>query len=51
MLNCEKELTLIPGATHLLEEPGAVPQAGLCSIYSILGMKNIEAASLIMNVW
>ena len=27
LLNCEKELTLIPGATHLFEEPGTLPQA------------------------
>ena len=27
MLNCEKELTLIPGAAHLFEEPGTLQQA------------------------
>ena len=27
LLNCEKELTLIPGATHLFEEPGTLQQA------------------------
>ncbi len=27
LLNCEKELTLIPGATHLFEESGALQQA------------------------
>ncbi|MDP2762158.1 MAG: dienelactone hydrolase family protein [Sideroxyarcus sp.] len=26
-MNCEKELTLIPGATHLFEEPGTLEQA------------------------
>jgi putative phosphoribosyl transferase len=26
-LNCEKELTIIPGATHLFEEPGTLEQA------------------------
>lgn len=26
-LNCEKQLTLIPGATHLFEEPGTLEQA------------------------
>ena len=27
LMNCEKELTLIPGATHLFEEPGTLQQA------------------------
>ena len=27
LLNCEKRLTLIPGATHLFEEPGTLQQA------------------------
>jgi len=27
LLNCEKKLTLIPGATHLFEEPGTLQQA------------------------
>jgi len=27
LLNCEKKLTLIPGATHLFEEPGTLRQA------------------------
>jgi len=27
LLKCEKELTLIPGATHLFEEPGTLQQA------------------------
>ncbi|MBI4938458.1 MAG: dienelactone hydrolase family protein [Nitrosomonadales bacterium] len=27
LLNCEKELTLIPGATHLFEEPGTLEKA------------------------
>jgi len=27
LINCEKKLTLIPGATHLFEEPGTLPQA------------------------
>lgn len=27
LLNCEKELTLIPGATHLFDEPGSLQQA------------------------
>ncbi|MBI3481284.1 MAG: dienelactone hydrolase family protein [Nitrosomonadales bacterium] len=27
LLNCEKELVLIPGATHLFEEPGTLQQA------------------------
>ena len=27
LLNCKKELTLIPGATHLFEEPGTLQQA------------------------
>jgi dienelactone hydrolase len=27
LLNCEKELILIPGATHLFEEPGALEKA------------------------
>jgi len=27
LLHCEKELTLIPGATHLFEEPGTLQQA------------------------
>ena len=26
-LNCEKELTIVPGATHLFEEPGTLEQA------------------------
>jgi putative phosphoribosyl transferase len=26
-MNCEKQLTLIPGATHLFEEPGTLQQA------------------------
>jgi dienelactone hydrolase len=26
LLNCEKQLTLIPGATHLFEEPGTLEQ-------------------------
>lgn len=26
-LNCEKQLTIIPGATHLFEEPGTLEQA------------------------
>lgn len=26
-MNCEKELILIPGATHLFEEPGTLQQA------------------------
>ncbi len=31
-LNCEKELTLVPGATHLFEEPGTLERvAGLAS--------------------
>jgi hypothetical protein len=25
-LHCEKELTLVPGATHLFEEPGTLEQ-------------------------
>jgi dienelactone hydrolase len=29
LLNCEKKLTLIPGATHLFEEPGTLEQAAL----------------------
>jgi len=29
LLNCEKKLTLIPGATHLFEEPGTLQQAAL----------------------
>ncbi len=29
LLNREKKLTLIPGATHLLEEPGMLQQAAL----------------------
>jgi len=28
-LNCEKQLILIPGATHLFEEPGTLQQAAL----------------------
>ncbi len=27
LMNCEKKLTLIPGATHLFEEPGTLQQA------------------------
>ncbi|MDP2759645.1 MAG: dienelactone hydrolase family protein, partial [Sideroxyarcus sp.] len=27
LMNCEKELILIPGATHLFEEPGTLQQA------------------------
>ena len=27
LLNCEKKLMLIPGATHLFEEPGTLQQA------------------------
>lgn len=27
LMSCEKELTLIPGATHLFEEPGTLQQA------------------------
>ncbi|MEW6314359.1 MAG: alpha/beta family hydrolase [Pseudomonadota bacterium] len=27
LLNCEKELTIIPGASHLFEEPGTLEQA------------------------
>jgi dienelactone hydrolase len=27
LLNCEKKLTLIPGATHLFEEPGTLQEA------------------------
>ncbi|TAN73060.1 MAG: alpha/beta hydrolase, partial [Gallionella sp.] len=27
LMNCERELTLIPGATHLFEEPGTLQQA------------------------
>jgi dienelactone hydrolase len=27
LLNCEKKLTLVPGATHLFEEPGTLQQA------------------------
>jgi dienelactone hydrolase len=27
LMNCEKQLTLIPGATHLFEEPGTLQQA------------------------
>jgi len=27
LLNCEKKLVLIPGATHLFEEPGTLQQA------------------------
>ena len=27
LMNCKKELTLIPGATHLFEEPGTLQQA------------------------
>ncbi len=27
LMNCERELTLIPGATHLFEEPGTLEQA------------------------
>jgi len=27
LMDCEKELTLIPGATHLFEEPGTLQQA------------------------
>ena len=27
LLNCEKKLTLIAGATHLFEEPGTLQQA------------------------
>jgi dienelactone hydrolase len=27
LLNCDKKLTLIPGATHLFEEPGTLQQA------------------------
>jgi len=27
LLNCEKNLTLVPGATHLFEEPGTLQQA------------------------
>jgi pimeloyl-ACP methyl ester carboxylesterase len=26
MLSCEKELVIIPGATHLFEEPGALDE-------------------------
>ena len=26
LLNCEKQLMLIPGATHLFEEPGTLQQ-------------------------
>ncbi len=29
LLNCEKKLMLIPGATHLFEEPGTLQQAAL----------------------
>jgi len=27
LMNCEKKLTLVPGATHLFEEPGTLQQA------------------------
>ena len=29
LLQCKKELTLVPGATHLFEEPGTLEQAAL----------------------
>lgn len=31
LLHCEKELVLVPGATHLFEEPGALQQAAQLS--------------------
>lgn len=31
LMNCEKKLTLIPGATHLFEEPGTLQQAAHCA--------------------
>ncbi|WP_300087485.1 hypothetical protein [uncultured Nitrosomonas sp.] len=27
MMNCKKQLSLVPGATHLFEEPGTLEQA------------------------
>lgn len=29
LMNCEKELAIVPGATHLFEEPGTLEQAAL----------------------
>jgi dienelactone hydrolase len=31
LLNCERKLTLIPGATHLFDEPGSLQQAARCA--------------------
>lgn len=31
LMHCEKKLTLIPGATHLFEEPGTLQQAADCA--------------------
>lgn len=28
-LHCEKQLVIVPGATHLFEEPGALDQVAL----------------------
>ncbi len=29
MLGCEKQLEIVPGATHLFEEPGALEQIAM----------------------
>ena len=31
-LRCERELAVVPGATHLFEEPGALEQVGRLAI-------------------
>jgi hypothetical protein len=44
-LNCEKELTIVPGASHLFEEPGTLETvAGLASDWFMRHLTATESA-------
>jgi len=44
-LNCEKELTIVPGATHLFEEPGTLEQAAQAATAWFADHLNVTTAS------